>query len=185
MDNIIGIGRVTANSVVIYKSIFYKIIGRKLMTLSYIDDDAQPFGRFPIFNPDNEIIYKFYIGDFGDTHGTLLQFANIDNQRILGNDWMHNPQFADLVSNFKIQSAGQLWNNRHLIVMRDTLPTPEIVKYALTQLTLQGYDISDYRLLYSDSNNKIHLCTILDYLSGSASKYGYKSSEDLSFFENN
>lgn len=180
MDTIIGQGHITANSVIIYSSLFSKIFGRKNIELSFSDKDAYPFGRFPIIRLNQEIQFKFYIGNYGSTHGSLLQMANDENRKTLGTDWIHNPQYQNFTAMFKIQSAGRIWINRKIIVMRDERPEPNIVNYAMVQLFNNGIsDIMTYNLLYMDDNNRIHKCTMDDYIKGCADSFGYKTHENL------
>lgn len=183
MDKIIGFGDIKANEVVVYSNRLTQTLGIKKRdySLSFDDGDAIPFGRFPVYRLNGEIRYKFYIGTAGMTHGSLLQKANEDNQKILGGDWMRNPKYNKISSDFKIQSAGRLWVGKNIIVMRDPMPTPNIVEYAVSELSRNGFPCSQYSMLYSDDDHHVHLCLVSDYISGCASQYGYKTQEDLSF----
>lgn len=185
MDTIIGKGRISANSVIVYKSLLTKTIGKKYISLSFTDNDALPFGRFPIFNLNHEITYRFYIGKIGTTHGSLLQQANEDNQKILGTDWMHNSKYSKFVSEFSIKSAGRIWKDRKILVMRDILPSIDIVKYAISQLNIRGFDVYSYNMLYNDPNGNVHICGVQDYINGCSSEYGYNTEEDFYFLSHN
>ncbi len=179
MDKIIGVGSIAANRVIVYSSIFTKWVGlqKRQYTLYFKDSDAIPFGRFPLLNLNGEMSYKFYVGENCSTHGSLLQQANEDNMKKLGSNWLHNPNFAEFAKQFKIQSAGRLWTCRKLLVMRDPLPSHEIVSYATSMLITHGVDLTNYNLLYSDNDANIHKCTLEDYINGCAEPFGYKTTE--------
>ena len=173
MDEIIGKGKITANSVIVYS----RILSRVKIHLSFNDEDAIPFGSFPIYNLNGNVTYKFYMGKRGQTHGSLLQQANIDNQKLLGSDWMHNGKYANFVKEFRISCGGRIWTNKRVIAMRSYLPIPQMVEYANSMLNKHGINTEDYKILYSDDNNRVHSCTINDYIGGCASEFGYKTKE--------
>lgn len=180
MDKIIGRGKISANSVIVYSNLLNRAIGRKKYVLSFQDNDAFPFGRFPIMKLNGEVIYKFYVGNQGEAHIALQQIANIENQRTLGSNWFRNPKYSDFSKQFRIQSAGRIWVHQKIMVMRDSRPTPQIVKYVIFQLQSSGViDIMSYKMLYEDNQGYIHQCTVEDYLKGSASSFGYQTSEDI------
>lgn len=180
MDKIIGKGTSSANRVIVYSNLLNRVIGRKKYVLSFQDNDAFPFGRFPIMKLNGEVIYKFYLGNQGQTHSTLQQNANVENQKLLEDDWLRNPKYNAFSKQFKIQSAGRIWTNQKILVMRDLRPEPQVVKYAITQLQKSGIsDIMSYNMLYGDNQGYIHQCTLEDYLNGSANSFGYQTSEDL------
>lgn len=177
MDKIIGKGRISANSVVVFTSAISKFLGRKKLHLSFMDSDAYPFARFLIMGKNQEIVSKFFLGAQGTTHGGLFQRANVENQEILGPDWVRNPNYKHLS---RILSAGRIWTEKKIIVMRDARPEPCIVAWAANQLNRYGVtDIESYQLLYEDSTGNIHSCQIHDYLNGSADNYGYLTHEEM------
>ena len=179
MDKVIGIGHITANSVIVFSSIITKLIKKELCHLSFKDNDAKPFGRFPIIKLNGEIQNKFYIGRNSETHGTLLQCANEDNQKVLGSDWLHNSKYKKLVDDFKIKSAGRVWTEKKIIVMRDTLPAPNIVQYVKYMLYMNGINIEDYDMLYGDQSGKIHQCSVNDYINSNIPIKSFVTTEDL------
>lgn len=177
MDRIIGKGRVTANSVIVYASSLYKLMRKKKVKLSFSDSDAYPFARFLIMGLNQEPYSIFLLGKQGTTHASLFQIANLRNQKVLGPDWSRDKRYQSLTN---ILSSGRIWTNEKIIVMRDNRPSPNVVQYAISQLKQNGVsDIDSYRLLYEDNNNLIHQCSIDDYIRGCASEFGYQTAENL------
>ena len=177
MDRIIGKGRISANSVIIYSSSLSKLFGKKKIKLSFSDSDAFPFARFLVMGINKEIVSIFLLGQQGTTHGSLFQIANTRNQKTLGQFWSRDSKYLSLT---KILSSGRIWTNEKIIVMRDNRPSPNIVQYAVSQLRQQGIsDIDSYKLLYEDNNNCIHECQVEDYIKGCANNFGYQTTEEL------
>lgn len=177
MDKIIGKGRVTANSVIVYSSTLYKLMGKKKVKLSFSDSDAYPFARFLIMGMNQEEYSMFLLGKQGTTHMSLLQIANIRNQKVLGQDWTRDSKYSSMTQPL---SSGRIWTNEKIIVMRDNRPSPNVVQYAISQLKQHGIsDIDSYKLLYEDNSNCIHECQLQDYISGCASEFGYQTTEEI------
>lgn len=177
MDKIIGKGKISANSVIVYPSKLLRFFRRKKVTLSFTDKDAYPFARFLIIGVNQEVQSKFFLGKQGTTHGSLFQLANIENQKILGKDWIRDNQYKNLTN---ILSAGRIWTSSQILVMRDPRPSHKIVKYVISQLCRQGINnIENYRMLYEDNQSYIHECNVKDYLDGCASQYGYQTNEEI------
>ena len=177
MDRIIGKGRVTANSVIVYASSLYRLMGKKKVKLSFSDSDAFPFARFLIMGMNQEQYSIFLLGKQGTTHASLFQIANMKNQKMLGQNWVRDSRYSSMTQPF---SSGRIWTNEKIIVMRDNRPSPNIVQYAISQLRQHGIqDIESYKLLYEDNNNCIHECQIQDYISGCSSQFGYQTSEEV------
>lgn len=173
MDRIIGKGKITANRVVVLS----KILNRVKIRLSFNDEDAIPFGSFPIYNNMGNITNKFYLGKKGQTHCDLLQQANMDNQELLGSDWMYNSKYTNIVKGFGISCGGRIWTDKEFFVMRSCLPVPQMVEYVKSMLEEHEMNLESYKMLYSDSDNRVHCCSINDYINGCASKFGYKTNE--------
>lgn len=161
MDRKIGIGRLSANKVVVYTSIFTRFLKRWKYNLSFSDTDAYPFGEFLILENHKDVKRNFILGTQGTTHSSLFQIANISNQRFLGKDWWKDRKNLYLTKMF---SSGRIWTKRKIIVMRDISPYPKDICYAAYQLAKCGIqDIYSYKLLY-EYNSRIYECEISNYV---------------------
>ena len=171
MDRIIGKGTLSANSVIVYSSIFSRLLGLSRYRLSFSDPDAYPFGAFFVVENNMNVEHLFMVGKQGTTHRSLFQFINSKNQRFLGENWWHDRRNLTLTRMF---SSGRIWIQRKIIVMRDNRPDPKDVDYAMSQLTNRGIpNILSYVLLYEDDDACIHECEVIDYINGCADKYVY------------
>lgn len=171
MDRKIGKGTLSANSVIVYSSIFSRLLGLSRYRLSFSDPDAYPFGAFFVVENNMNVEHLFVVGKQGTTHRSLFQIVNSKNQRYLGENWWQDRRYLSLARMF---SSGRIWTKKKIIVMRDNRFEPKDILYVVSQLTNRGIpDIYSYVLLYEDDYSCIHECEIIDYINGCADKYVY------------